>query len=121
MRHVHVGSRRLQLPSVTGGTSPATTIVGSLSIDAVGDAPASDTWHGCHAPGGGATRGGALDFSVHANVYTNRVKIRCGVSEVALTDCSGSPPPNQFPIAAPFPAAMDGARMVAWITAGAPQ
>ncbi len=75
----------------------------------------------CHAPGGSGTGGGAFDFTQYANVYANRAAIRCGVSAVPLADCSGQPPPKQFPIAAPYPSDTDRARMVAWIDAGAAQ
>lgn len=101
------------------------------SIDAP---PSADTWTSwsqsftmtycsatCHAPGGSGTGGGIYDFSQYANVYANRATIRCGVSAIALSDCSGSPPPKQFPIAAPYPTDADRTRMVAWIDAGAPQ
>lgn len=99
------------------------------------DAPAAtDTWTSwsqsftmtycsatCHAPGGSGTGGGVYDFSQYANVYANRVAIRCGVSAVALADCAGQPPPKQFPIAAPYPTDAERTRLVAWIDAGAPQ
>jgi len=94
---------------------------------------ASDTWTSwaqsftttycsttCHAPGGSGAGGGMYDFTQYANVFANRAAIRCGVSAVALSGCT-SPPPKQFPIAAPYPSDADRARMVAWITAGAPQ
>jgi hypothetical protein len=99
------------------------------------DAPANaDTWTSwansftatycaatCHAPGGSGVKGGALDFTMYDKVYANRAEIRCGVTAVALADCTGFPPPKQFPIAAPYPSDADRARMVAWIAAGAAQ
>ena len=108
---------------------------GSSSTPKTADAPPSgDTWTSwaqsftmtycsasCHAPGGSGTGGGIYDFSQYSNVYANRATIRCGVSAVALSGCSGTPPPKQFPIAAPYPSDADRARMVAWIDAGAPQ
>jgi len=107
----------------------------SSSSHAVDAAPGGgDTWNSwamsftmtycsatCHAPGGSGTAGGVYDFTQYSNVYANRATIRCGVSAVALSDCSGSPPPKQFPIAAPYPTDADRARLVAWIDAGAPQ
>ena len=75
----------------------------------------------CHAPGGSGVKGGALDFTMYDKVYANRAEIRCGVTAVALSDCTGFPPPKQFPIAAPYPSDADRARMVAWIEAGAAQ
>jgi hypothetical protein len=75
----------------------------------------------CHAPGGSGVRGGALDFTMFTNVFTNRAEIRCGVSAVALADCTGFPPPKQFPIAAPDPSDADRGRIVDWVVAGAPQ
>jgi hypothetical protein len=99
------------------------------------DAPATaDTWASwaqsftmtycsasCHAPGGSGAGGGAFDFTQYANVYANRAAIRCGVSAIALSGCTGSPAPKQFPIAAPYPSDADRARIVAWIDAGATQ
>ena len=106
------------------------------SDSAAVDAPAAsaDTWTSfaegftttycsatCHAPGGSGVRGGALDFTVFTNVFTNRAEIRCGVTAVALADCTGFPPPKQFPIAAPDPTDVERGRIVDWIVAGAPQ
>ncbi len=97
-------------------------------------APSTDTWTSwadsftmmycsatCHSPTGSGAGGGVYDFTQYTNVYTNRAVIRCGVAAVALSGCSGSPPPKQFPIAAPYPTDAERARMVAWIDAGAPQ
>ena len=108
----------------------------SATVDAPGGGidASSDTWGTwaqsftmtycaatCHAPGGSGVRGGALDFTMYGKVFSNRVEIRCGVTAVALADCTGFPPPKQFPIAAPYPGGADRMRMVAWIAAGAPQ
>lgn len=119
--------RAVLLAVVIGcGSSPHTSPVDS--------APSTDTWTSwaqsftmmycsatCHAPTGSAADGGVYDFTQYSNVFTNRAVIRCGVSAVALSGCSGSPPPKQFPIAAPYPTDAERARMVAWIDAGAPQ
>jgi hypothetical protein len=100
----------------------------------VDSAPSTDTWGSwaqsftttycsttCHSPTGSGAGGGMYDFTQYANVYTNRAVIRCGVSAVALPGCPASPPPKQFPIAAPYPTDAERARMVAWIDAGALQ
>lgn len=108
---------------------------GRSSTPPAADAPAAaDTWTSwaesftmmycsasCHAPGGSGAGGGTYDFTQYANVYANRAIIRCGVTATALADCTGFPPPKQFPIAAPYPTDAERARMVAWIDAGAPQ
>ena len=101
---------------------------------AADSAPSTDTWGSwaqsfttmycsatCHSPTGSGAGGGVYDFTQYANVYANRAVIRYGVSAVALSGCSGSPPPKQFPIAAPYPTDAERARMVAWIDAGALQ
>lgn len=118
---------------VACGKSPSTTVDAATGGGGSDGSGASDTWTSwassftmtycsatCHAPGGSGVRGGALDFTVYANVYANRAEIRCGVTATALADCTGFPPPKQFPIAAPYPSDADRTRMVAWVAAGAP-
>jgi hypothetical protein len=113
----------------------ALTACGSSSSPSVMDAPPTgDTWTSwaesftmkycsatCHSPTGSGAGGGVYDFTQYSNVFANRAMIRCGVSATALSDCTGFPPPKQFPIAAPYPTDPERARLVAWVGAGAPQ
>ncbi|MCB9594796.1 MAG: hypothetical protein H6719_18895 [Sandaracinaceae bacterium] len=89
--------------------------------------PPADTWTAfandfmqtycveCHATS-------PKDFELLSEVRANAATIRCGVSDVALSDCGSGPPPRQFPIGSgPFPSDEDRARLVAWLDAGAPE
>lgn len=89
--------------------------------------PAPDTWSSfasdfmqtycveCHSTS-------PKDFNRLADVRANAATIRCGVTDVALTDCGSSPVPRQFPVGGgPFPSDEERARLVAWIDAGAPE
>ncbi len=65
------------------------------------------------------------DYTTLAGVQQESAEIRCGVTATSLADCSGFPPPNQFPIdnAAgdnPKPTVDERDRLVAWIEAGLP-
>jgi hypothetical protein len=75
----------------------------------------------CHGPGDPLR-----DYSMLAAVEAEGAVIRCGVTAVALSDCSGFPPPKQFPIdnataSNPKPSDADRDRLVAWIEAGLPE
>ncbi len=91
-----------------------------------GDGAAGDTWASfaegffaaycveCHDAS-------PKDFRSLEDVRANAATIRCGVSDVALSDCGSWPPPRQFPIGTgPHPSDAERARIVAWIDAGAP-
>ena len=71
----------------------------------------------CHWEGDSAGR----DYSTLAGVQAESSTIRCGVTAEPLADCSGFPPPKQFPIAAPYPSDAERASIVAWIEAGLPE
>jgi len=101
----------------------------ATSPDAGGSAASGDTWANfartffadycveCHGAGD-ANR----DYTLYEQVARDATEIRCGVASVQLPDCSGFPPPKQFPIgtgAHPEDPARD--RLVAWIEAGFPE
>lgn len=61
------------------------------------------------------------DFHMLEEVRANAAVARCGVSDVPLDDCSGWPPPRQFPVGdGPFPSDEERARFVRWVDDGAP-
>ena len=98
---------------------------GGSSSDA---GPPEDTWTtyaqaffngyctGCHP-------GGARNYTTIVDVRRDATRIRCGVSDVALTSCdASSPAPQLFPVGAgPFPSITERQRLVAWIDAGLPE
>lgn len=62
------------------------------------------------------------DFRRLDSVRDHQARIRCGVSAEPLTDCTGGPPPRQFPIGdGPFPSDPERTRLVDWIERGLPQ
>lgn len=62
------------------------------------------------------------DFNLLDEVRANSATIRCGVTDVALSDCGSGPPPRQFPVGSgPFPTDDERARLVRWLDAGAPE
>jgi len=112
--------------SASGGSAGALATGGSAG--SIG----SDTWESyakgffasycieCHGAGN-ATR----DYTTLADVMRDKDTIRCGVSSVLESGCSGFPPPSQFPIdnathSNPKPGDDERARLVAWIEAGLP-
>lgn len=59
------------------------------------------------------------DYTTIEAIRADMVNMRCGVSAEPLDDCSGSPPPRQFPIGSgPSPSDEERGRLVAWIEAG---
>jgi hypothetical protein len=71
--------------------------------------------HGAQDPTG-------RDFTVQANVETNKLVIRCGVAvtQDPSWSCASLPAAKQFPIGnGPKPSDAERGRIVAWITAGA--
>jgi hypothetical protein len=112
----------------TATASASTTAQASSSTGAQ-----ADTWtsfasdfmttycHECHGSGD-ASR----DYSLLATVMDESAEIRCGVAAVRPADCTGFPPPKQFPIPNgandnPKPTDADRDRLVAWIEAGLPE
>ncbi|HEY8073718.1 MAG TPA: hypothetical protein VIF62_06410 [Labilithrix sp.] len=79
----------------------------------------------CH--GASDTKG--RDYTQYAKVAAEKAEIRCGVaaSQDPSWSCASFPPAKQFPIddgkSPPNakPSDADRARMVAWLTAGAPE
>ncbi|MFK8001965.1 MAG: hypothetical protein AB8H86_20385 [Polyangiales bacterium] len=68
----------------------------------------------CH--GAGSAR---RDYTTIDDIRRDMVNIRCGVSAEALDDCSGSPPPRQFPVGSgPSPSDEERGRLVDWIEGG---
>ena len=117
----------------TDATLPPSDAAATTDAMAATDAAPPDTWtnwaelffttycNGCHAPGGSGYRLGELDFRMYALVMANAAEIRCGTAPApGPADCSGFPPAEQFPIAAPYPTSAERARLVAWIDAGLP-
>jgi hypothetical protein len=120
-------------PAGTDAAPPASDAAAATDAGGATDAAPADTWtnwaelffttycNGCHAPGGSGYRLGELDFRMYALVMANAAEIRCGTAPApGPADCSGFPPAEQFPIAAPYPTAAERARLVAWIDAGLP-
>jgi hypothetical protein len=116
----------------SGSTSPPANGNGAEGTDAGPEASAdTDTWanyaqgffatyctscHNAQDPTG-------RDFTVQANVENDKRLARCGVAvaQDPKWTCPASPVPEQFPIGnGPKPSNADRARLVAWITAGAP-
>jgi hypothetical protein len=65
------------------------------------------------------------DYTLLSAVMAESASIRCGVTPTALSDCTGFPPPSQFPIdnataSNPKPSDPERTRLVQWIEAGAP-
>jgi hypothetical protein len=65
------------------------------------------------------------DYTLLSAVMAESVSIRCGVTPNALSDCTGFPPPAQFPIdnatsSNPKPSDSERTRLVQWIEAGTP-
>ena len=73
----------------------------------------------CHTAGDPEGR----DYTLYAEVVQEAATIRCGVTPMALPDCMGFPPPNQFPIPPDSnpPTPEDRQRIVDWIDAGLPE
>ncbi len=68
----------------------------------------------CH--GAGSAR---RDYTTIDDIRRDMVNIRCGVSAEAFDDCSGSPPPRQFPVGSgPSPSDEERGRLVDWIEGG---
>lgn len=68
----------------------------------------------CHGAGS-ATR----DYTTIDDIRRDMVGIRCGVTAEPLEDCSGFPPPRQFPVGSgPMPSDEERGRLVAWVEAG---
>jgi hypothetical protein len=138
------------LASAACSSSPATTDSGAAPVDAgkdvaesamqdsgTGEGQASaDTWSSyaqgffqtycveCH----GASDPTGRDFTQYAVVKSNASTIRCGVCamQVPAWACPATPVARQFPIADstnsnPKPTDAERNRIVAWISAGAPQ
>ena len=116
-------------PAPDGGADAATPMAdATVAIpDAGTDAGPADTWTTfaddfmqtycvrCHSTS-------PKDFNLIADVRANTATIRCGVTDVALADCGGGPPPRQFPVGSgPFPSDEERARLVRWLDAGAPE
>jgi hypothetical protein len=77
----------------------------------------------CHS----ASDSQGRDYTIQANVEREKAEIRCGVASAQdpAWACPAFPPPKQFPISNaagtnPKPSDAERARLVAWITAGAP-
>lgn len=61
----------------------------------------------------------ARDYANYPGVLPDIAEIRCGVTPVALPECSGFPPPGQFPVGTGAkPDDMSRQRLVDWIDAG---
>ncbi len=122
-------------PGVDAATADA-TVQDAASADAAttdaggggGDAMAGDTWTSyaqgffstycvpCHAADP------PRDYRTIDNVRRDAAEIRCGVTPTALSDCTGFPPPKQFPVGTgPKPADTERQRIVDWIDAGLPE
>ena len=70
----------------------------------------------CHGAGS-ATR----DYTTIDDIRRDMVNVRCGVSAEPLDDCTGFPPPRQFPVGSgPMPSDEERGRLVAWVEAGLP-
>ena len=125
-------------PSPVDAGSAADASSDALVADVTGDVVAADTWTNwaspsffqsycvsCHTPGqAGDPSGANLDFTQYADVHTNANVIRCGVSvsQDSSWNCASSPIAEQFPIGGgPHPTPTERNRLVAWVTAGAPQ
>lgn len=68
----------------------------------------------CHEAGSSVR-----DYSTIDNIRRDMVGIRCGVTAEPLDDCSGFPPPRQFPVGSgPMPSDDERGRLVAWVEAG---
>ena len=91
---------------------------------------AGDTWNSfamgfmaaycveCHTAGDPQGR----DYTLYAEVVEEAGTIRCGVTPVALPDCTGFPPPGQFPVGnGAMPSESERQRLVDWIDAGLPE
>jgi hypothetical protein len=111
-----------------GASSGAATSASASSASSGAGGMSGDTWSNfaeawfasycteCHFPG--ETR----DHTSYAGVQADAATVRCGVTPVALGDCTGFPPPNQFPVGTGAkPDALSRQRLVDWIEAGLPQ
>ncbi len=91
---------------------------------AAGASMAGDTWSTfaqtwfssfcteCHA-------GGTRNYTTIDEVRRDAAKIRCGVAPTRLPECSGFPPPGQFPVGTGAkPTAEERNRLIAWIDSG---
>lgn len=121
--------------ATSGATSASTATSGASSATQAssGTGAQADTWtnfasafittycHECHGPGD-ASR----DYSLLATVIDESAEIRCGVAATRPPDCTGFPPPKQFPVSNgtndnPKPTDAERDRLVAWIEAGLPE
>jgi hypothetical protein len=119
-------------PACSSSSSPAPSGPSDSGASASdGGTSGGDTWANfasgfmttycvsCHAAADPKGR----DYTIEANVQKEKNEIRCGVAAVqdASWSCAAFPPAKQFPIGSgAHPSDADRARMVAWITAGAP-
>jgi hypothetical protein len=73
----------------------------------------------CHDPQDSTGR----DYNLQAKVEAEKLVIRCGVAvtQDPTWNCAAWPPAKQFPVGSgPKPSDAERARIVAWISAGAP-
>ncbi len=109
------------------GDDSAPGAADAASIDAATDAAVPPTWtnfaesfmetycQACHGPGD-ALR----DYALLSMVRAEMDKIRCGVSPIALPNCTI--PAKQFPVGnGPMPDDTARNRLVQWIDDGAPE
>ncbi len=114
----------------TGGSTSATGGGGQGGDGGQGGGAAADTWNSyamgffdtycveCHTAGDPEGR----DYTLYAEVVEEAAAIRCGVTPAALPECTGFPPPAQFPVGnGPMPGDDERQRIVDWIDAGAPE
>ena len=118
--------------SGSGGSSSTVTSVVSSGTGSTSTGAASDTWTNfaqgfvttycveCHAAGNPNR-----DYTTLDGVKVDAAEIRCGVSTIIESGCTGFPPPKQFPVdnaahTNPKPSDADRARLIAWIDAGSP-
>lgn len=113
-----------------GGSAPEGGAgAGGSGGSGASDAPSGDTWSSfasawfatycveCH-DASSSTR----NYQAIADVKRDGDTIRCGVTPTALPECTGFPPPAQFPIGTgPKPSDAERDRLVAWLDAGQPE
>jgi hypothetical protein len=113
-----------------GGSTTSSGGGGQGGDGGQGGSAASDTWTSyamgffdtycveCHTAGDPEGR----DYTLYAEVVEEAATIRCGVTPTALADCTGFPPPAQFPIGTgAMPTDAERQRIVDWIDDGLPE
>lgn len=120
-------------PGAGGATSTATTGGeggDGSSAGGAGGMDGADTWGTfamafmdtycveCHTVGDPEGR----DYTLYAEIVEEADTIRCGVTPTELPDCTGFPPPAQFPVGSgAMPTDDERQRIVDWIDAGLPE